>query len=500
MITDASVKGLKMLAYTKEAAFAKIFAPAGININISVYASEVNGEILEDGMQGADWNEAIALRNQYENVGITLVATNDRIVEWGLSRPEVDVVIPYHLVRTGQEVADYFGFQNYTKESSDGKLKLDDGEKRKVSSVYPTMHNNDLVQYVQALQKYKLTPRFERYLTGWREFLSGEMSEADFRAANPYYMKLVNETRRTAVETQPVQPIFNTEAAIDAIDLMERRGGYGIAEVFGRFWKDTIEDATDELAEKIHGKAQYSQRTLSDGTRYVALDGNLFMRSDGTEMSPREAYRSLIGMPIILSDGDVITLVDRLPGGTRMYEELFKRWPRFEKGLDMKVLNNEINRNIIETLVNSSVVNKNVPDYNGRHTAQSITHFDTRTVNISDDNGAYTLTLSIATLTDGSKIGYAKKEIANNALLWEKIKKETGRGQSSSVQNPSGNSVSQNATNSNSQSQKSDREIDLHDAQDITDMRTGYDPVEAKVSRSPCTGSGIFGLSRINFT
>ena len=46
----------------------------------------------------------------------------------------------------------------------------------------------------------------------------------------------------------------------------------------------------------------------------------------------------------------------------------------------------------------------------------------------------------------------------------------------------------------------SEREIDLHDAQDITDMRTGYDPVEAKASRSPCTGSEIFGLSRINFT
>ena len=46
----------------------------------------------------------------------------------------------------------------------------------------------------------------------------------------------------------------------------------------------------------------------------------------------------------------------------------------------------------------------------------------------------------------------------------------------------------------------STREIDLHDAQDITDMRTGYGPVEAKASRSPCTGSGIFGLSRINFT
>lgn len=268
MVTDASAKGLKMLAYTKEAAFAKIFAPAGININVSVYASEVNGQILEDGMQGADWKEAIALREQFPNVGITLVATNDRIVEWGLNRPEVDVVIPYHLVRTGQEVADYFGFTNYTKESADGKLKLDEDQKRTHNSVYPTEHNNDLVQYVRALEQYKLTPRFERYIKGWKEFLAGEISEADFRAMNPNYMKLVNETRRTAGETQPVKPIFNTQAAIDAIDLMERQGGYGIAEVFGRFWEDNLEEATEDLAEKIQGKAQKSSRDNFERDKY----------------------------------------------------------------------------------------------------------------------------------------------------------------------------------------------------------------------------------------
>lgn len=256
MVTDASVKGLKMLAYTKELAFAEIFAQTGMNINISVYASHANGQIIKDGMQGADWDGAIELRKKYPNVGLTLVATSDDIVEWGLQNPDIDVVIPYHLVRTGQAVADYFGFRNYTSESADGKIAAAKEYKGKPTSVYPSVHQNDLVKYVRALQEYNLTPRFERYLTGWQEFLAGDMSEADFRAANPYYMKLVNETRRSAGETPAVQPIFNTKAATDAIDLMERKGGYGIAEVFGRSADFVMEDITDTVVEKIQERQQ----------------------------------------------------------------------------------------------------------------------------------------------------------------------------------------------------------------------------------------------------
>ena len=267
MVTDASVKGLKMLAYTKEIAFAEIFAQTGMNINISVYASHANGQIIKDGMQGADWDQAIALRDKYPNVGLTLVATSDDILQWGLAQPEIDVVIPYHLVRTGQHVADYFGFKNYTSVSADGKLKAASEYKGKPTSVYPSEHQNDLVAYVRALQKYDLTPRFEDYLTGWKEFLAGDMSEEDFRAANPYYMKLVNETRRSAQDTPAVQPVFNTEAAMDAINLMERKGGYGIAEIFGKSADFVMEDIVDTVTEKINAATQAAVRAQREAAK-----------------------------------------------------------------------------------------------------------------------------------------------------------------------------------------------------------------------------------------
>jgi len=70
MITDAAVRGLKVLAYTKEIDFAKVFAPTGANINLSCFAYEQNGQISMDAMQGADWAEAQALRAKYDNVGV----------------------------------------------------------------------------------------------------------------------------------------------------------------------------------------------------------------------------------------------------------------------------------------------------------------------------------------------------------------------------------------------------------------------------------------------
>ncbi len=232
MITDAAVKGLKVLAYTKEMEFAEIFAKTGMNINISVFATQTkDGRIIRDGMIGADWDRAIALRKKYPNVGITLVATNDDILKYGLESEDVDVVIPYHLVRTGQAVAEYFNYTNYTDVSADKKNTADyadywEEEKAKPknaknpTSVYPSEHQNDLVKYVRALEKYHLTPRFASYLQGMNEFLSGKIDEQTFRAMNPNYMKLVNETRRSAGETPTVQPIFDVEAAKSAINNM----------------------------------------------------------------------------------------------------------------------------------------------------------------------------------------------------------------------------------------------------------------------------------------
>ena len=207
MITDAAVRGLKVLGYTKDTDFVEIFAPSGMNINISTFGFESGGNVYENNIIGANWEKAKALREQNPNVGITFVATSDSMVEWALEQDWVDVVIPYHLVRTGEAVANAFDYKNFTNESSDTK---DKGWSKDNDSKYiaPTEHNNDKATYLAALERNNLKPRFERWLN------------------NPNYMKLVNECRQTATESRPVQPKFNEDAINTALAKLKANGYY----------------------------------------------------------------------------------------------------------------------------------------------------------------------------------------------------------------------------------------------------------------------------------
>ena len=220
-----------------------------------------------------------------------------------------------------------------------------------------------------------------------------------------------------------------------------------IVDAFDKVFAEAAQTNAESGAETVKSSAKnantaFSFNTLSDGTEYVKLDGNIFLKSNGTEMTPREAYREITGMSITLSDGDVVTFVDTLPGNKNMYNELIKRWPAFDNGIDIRTLNDEVNRNIIEALTYSSAKRKNVPDVDNKHAKNGITHFDTRTVTVADDNGAYTLDLSIAKLTDGSKVAYAKKNVAIDNATWAKIKKAASRS-TSPFKQPSDDSVPQ---------------------------------------------------------
>ena len=208
MLTDAAVRGLKVLGYTKELDFVRIFAPTGMNINISVfgYTDWKTGKIAMDAMQGADWTQAQDLRSKYDNVGCTFVATSDAQVEWALAQDWIDVVIPFHLVRTGANVASMFGWKNYTDMSADKKNP--NWKKGDSKSIYPSEHQNDKDLYLELCEENNLTPRFEKWLE------------------NPNYMKLVNETRRSDGETKPVQPIFDVDAAEASLKEMVKQGGY----------------------------------------------------------------------------------------------------------------------------------------------------------------------------------------------------------------------------------------------------------------------------------
>ena len=248
MITDAAVRKLKILAYTKDLNFVKIFAKTGMNINVSVFAHEgKNGVMAQDGMQGADWTKARKLRDEYGNVGITFVATNDGQVDWALAQEQdwIDVVIPFHLVRTGAKVADSFGWKNYTAMSSDVKTKA--WTSANAASVYPTEHQNNKEKYFEALRKNNLEPRFAQW------------------AENPNYMKLVNETRQSAAETSPVQPVFDLGAAEDAIEEMRKRGGYYVP-IGGS--EEVMREIADEIASGIDGDERHSLATsiyIKDG-------------------------------------------------------------------------------------------------------------------------------------------------------------------------------------------------------------------------------------------
>ena len=237
MITDASVRGLKMLAYTKDLDFVRIFAPSGININVSVFGFERNGVVAENALQGASWAEAQKLRAENPNVGITFVATNDTLVNWALAQDWIDVVIPYHLVRTGKQVAQRLGFTNYTAESSD--VKRAGWTKGNAKEILPTQHNNDLQTYLRALEENNLRPRFERFLD------------------NPNYMKLVNETRRSALETPAVQPVFDVEAAKKSLIGMIKDGGY-FQHIGGSV--DRMYEIASDLSQKIYEGVKFSDR------------------------------------------------------------------------------------------------------------------------------------------------------------------------------------------------------------------------------------------------
>jgi hypothetical protein len=247
MITDAAVRGLKVLGYTKEIDFVKVFAKTGMNINVSTFGFEAGGNVYENNIIGANWAEAQKLREQHPNVGITFVATNDTLVEWALAQDWIDVVIPYHLVRTGAEVAAALNYKNYTSESSDVK---DIGWKKGVDEKYiaPTVHNNDFDTYMEALKKNHLKPRFERFID------------------NPNYMKLVNETRQSAAESKPVQPVFDYTAATESLAKLETDGYYKpIGDTVERMYEIAAEFANKLEPEPVElADVQYSTRRFAD--------------------------------------------------------------------------------------------------------------------------------------------------------------------------------------------------------------------------------------------
>lgn len=309
-ITDASIRGLKGLAYTKDADFVRIFAPTGMNINVSVFVKEnADGTFSIDPKQSANATveELISLRESYPNVGVVATATSDAGVEWALAQGWTDVVIPFHIVRTGSNVADFYKWKNFTFEQSDtvADQSLWDAyvdsvasgtsasARKKVSKmIYPSEHQNNRETYLRLIEERGLKPRFSSFLD------------------NPNYMKLVNETRQSEAETVALKPVFDVDAAEAAFQKFVDKGGY-----YEGWYNDGIDVeseaetvAQDVLAGKKANEVSYGRQDIDAegiqrGRKSNREHGRRFALQIGdTEVSTKGRYQLETDSETLLRD------------------------------------------------------------------------------------------------------------------------------------------------------------------------------------------------------
>ena len=268
-ITDASIRGLKGLAYTKDTDFVEIFAPSGMNINVSVFVNQdANGNFYIDEKQSADFEKAQELRAKYPNVGIVATVTNDEALKWAGEQEWSDVIIPFHIVRTGTDVAEYYKWLNYTSESGDTikdndlwnayvdslNPKSENARKKVSKNIYPSEHKNNKETYLSLCESRGLNPRFVRF------------------AGESWYMKLVNETRLSADNSSVLKPNYNLEAAQSSFQKFVDKGGYE-----GGWYKEGVKVdeeakavASDVLAGKKANEVDYGRQDNFNPEELVA--------------------------------------------------------------------------------------------------------------------------------------------------------------------------------------------------------------------------------------
>lgn len=236
----------------------------------------------------------------------------------------------------------------------------------------------------------------------------------------------------TSTDRNIAQKIYSW--IVDKLNKINKLTGYKFEKIYWTDVKNKFDTAFNSEFNNNDGGTKFALERTSDGIEFVRSEEGKFIHKDGTKMSPLEVYNSLVGKEIDLGDGDTIYILKRLKGNKNLYDELFKRYPKFFKNIDdVKALNESVNYNIEELLQNSEAKIKNQPDVNNRHQKNDIKTFDTRNVNFYDGKNAYTITFSIAKLADGKKVAYAKKMFELNNELLNKIKADETMGQNSQL-------------------------------------------------------------------
>ncbi|MBQ2212764.1 MAG: hypothetical protein II410_07740, partial [Ruminococcus sp.] len=336
-IRDASLKGLYGLAYTKKVDFAKIFAKTGMNINVSTFGhwkvdskgnkvldADGNPIMVMDTLQGADWEEVKALREEFANVGAVFVATDDDAVRWAKKQDWIDVVIPFHIVRTGANVAEFYKWVVHNSEQAD----LD--EKGRKKDINPPEHRNDYKTYLSLCAKRGLTPRFKSFLDAklQAKVVAGKQLSAAEDLEMRQYMKLVNETRLSTHDSEKLRPVFNENEAKRSFDEFVQEGGY-----YGDWYKAKNEqsgvkqydynEAVDQVVSDIEqgrraNEVDYGRQDIDVGDLSEAVKNRRNLpRTHGQSLATAPTRQSLRA-----TDAEYLSLAEKYRDGTASAEDI----------------------------------------------------------------------------------------------------------------------------------------------------------------------------------
>jgi len=198
LMSDLSLRRAKAHAYTKVSDFVNIFGKTGVKIQASIFAKEVNGQIVAD-VQGMPFEDAKRFRVENPDVGTCLVATSDNIVRWGLQQPWIDYIIPFH--HSGLEIK-YFKKMDWSNYTSVGRETFKATGENVPKEQAIRMHELGLeagvpdseatLRYLKLCEERGYNPVFSAFLK-----VDSGQTVAQIAAANPNFVKLKKDYART---------------------------------------------------------------------------------------------------------------------------------------------------------------------------------------------------------------------------------------------------------------------------------------------------------------
>lgn len=281
---DMDVRGVKSHAYTKVPSFVEIFGKTGMKIQTSIFASvDEAGKVIEDSTQGMEWAKAREFRRRFPNVGTVLVASDDRIVQWGLAQKWIDYILPFHYSGLEKKFYGTLGWQDFTQTQSEKAIEkgaeVTKIRMHEVGTARGLSNEEATRRYLRLALKRNLYPVFPAFLfKDYKPAKTDKDRVKQTRAARERWAAMVRKGRIDWAEINPNyfklrKDYARSDKPFDTIDST----------------KIDIEQARTVLDEYFRGEAPKAQvdATIADELERMITEAEDTGRDIGVEMLER---------------------------------------------------------------------------------------------------------------------------------------------------------------------------------------------------------------------